>query len=373
MRAIIVVILGMAVCAGAARAWAQEGDSGDEVAAEQLFVEGRALMQRAQYEAACPKLQASFDLDPASGTQINLARCYEELGRLATAWRHYREASDRAVRDGNTARAQVARKLAAELEPRLPRLVITVRAAEVPELVVRRDGVSVPAALLGTPVYVDPGAHEVTATAPGRAPFSATFTAVEATTSTVEVPVLAPAAPAVSGAPVPPAPDRVLAPGAPGVRPGPGAAPAAGVSDRGGPTPGPADRVDARRAAPRSGARHRRVAGLVTGGAGLAVLGLGLGLGGAAYGTWNDAFDSGACDRVTLRCTVEGKEQVEVARGRARLSTVASGLGVAAVVTGAVLYVTAPRVSGGAGDRRAARLVPWAGGGDVGVAITGGF
>lgn len=368
MRAIIVVTLGIAVSAGAGRARAQDSASGDQVAAEQLFVEGRALMERAQYEAACPKLQASLNLDPASGTQINLALCYEKLGKLATAWRHYREASDRAVRDGNTARAQAARKLAAALEPRLPRLIITVRApAGIPDVIVRRDGAPVSPALFGTAMYVDPGAHEVTATAPGRVPFAATITATEAATSTVEIPELTPAAPDEPAAGPPTTVDRPLplSPDSPGDAPTP-----AGPGDT--PIPGPAEPTDTGGAGPAPGS-PRRVAGLVTGGAGLVVLGLGVGIGAAAYSTWNDAFDSGQCDRRTLQCTVEGRDQVDTARSRARLSSIVSGVGVAAVVTGAVLYFTAPRDSREQRAQRSTRLVPWAGGSDFGVAIVGGF
>jgi hypothetical protein len=367
MRAIIVVTLVIAVCAGADRGWAQGDASGDKVAAEQLFVEGRALMDQQQFEAACPKLQASLELDPASGTQINLARCYEKLGKLATAWRHYREASDRAVRDGNTARAQVARKLAAELEPRLPRLIITLRSPAGAQgsqgsqgsqgLIVRRDGMPVPAALFGTAVYVDPGPHEVTATAPGRAPFSATVTVAEAATSTVEIPELAPAPPATGTT----APDAPASPDSPGSRDW---TPAAGGRT---PAAGPSGRVDAGRAGPRTASR-RRVAGLITGGAGLVALGIGLGIGATASSTWNDAFDSGLCDRDTLQCTVEGRDQVDTARSRARVSSIVGGVGVAAAVTGAVLYFTAPRQA-----RRTTRLVPWTHPGDFGVAIVGGF
>lgn len=373
MRAIFVVTLVIAVCAGADRGWAQDDASGDKVAAEQLFVEGRALMAQQQFEAACPKLQASLELDPASGTQINLARCYENLGKLASAWRHYREASDRAVRDGNTERAQAARKFAAELEPRLPRLIIKLRSPAgppgvpgmpaLPALVVRRDGMPVSAALFGTAVYVDPGPHEVTATAPGRAPFSTTITVAEAATSTVEIPELAlAAAPPATETTVPGVP---ASPGSPSSKDSPPTIGERAIT----PAAGPGGRVDAGRAGPRT-TSQRRVAGLITGGAGLVALGIGLGIGATASSTWNDAFDSGLCDRDTLQCTVEGRDQVDTARSRARVSSIVSGVGIAAAVTGAVLYFTAPRSHQ---DRRATRLVPWTHSGDFGVAIAGGF
>jgi serine/threonine-protein kinase len=370
MRAIIVVTLG--ICAGAERGWAQDSGTRDEVAAEQLFVEGRALMAEEKYEAACPKLQASLELDPASGTQINLARCYEKLGKLATAWRHYREASDRAIRDGNTARARVARKLAAELEPRLPRLIIAVAApAGMRELVVRRDGMIVTAALFGAAVYVDPGTHAVTATAAGRLPFSTTVTVAEAATSTVEIPTLAPA-PEATAPRTPGAPDASDAsePATPGARPRPGRALTPGqdvIAGRVDADTGPGSRGGG------SAGRQRRLAGLVTGGVGLAGVGVGVGVGAAAYRAWNDAFDSGACDRMTLQCTGTGQARVETARSRARLSNIASGIGVAAVVTGAVLYFTAPRAPDASDDRRMTRVLPWTGAGNAGVAITGSF
>lgn len=371
MRAIMIVTLGIAVCAGAEHGWAQGDASVDEVAAEQLFVEARALMEQQQFEAACPKLQASFDLDPASGTQINLARCYEQIGKLASAWRHYREASDRAVRDGNTTRAQVARKLAADLEPRLPRLIITVRPpAGTPGPIVRRDGMPVSPALFGTAVYVDPGPHEVTATASGRAPFAVTVTAAEGTTSTVEVPELALAEARPAGETTVPATSS--SPDSSEPKDEPPANHARAPADPATPSTGASGRVDAVRAGPRAGS-GRRVAGLVTGSAGLVALGVGLGIGATASSAWNDAFDSGQCDRDTLQCTVAGQRQVDAARTRARVSSVVSGVGVAAAVTGAVLYFTADRADRAHRDRSAARLVPWIRPGDFGVAIVGAF
>ena len=55
-------------------------------AAAALFDEGRAALQRRDWDFACAKFAASERLDPAIGTQFNLANCEEERGRLATAW-----------------------------------------------------------------------------------------------------------------------------------------------------------------------------------------------------------------------------------------------------------------------------------------------
>ena len=78
---------------------------------------------------ACPKLAESQRLDPATGTMLNLATCYERNGQIASAWVTYKEAATAAQKADQPERAQLARKKAAELEPRLPMLTIVVPAA----------------------------------------------------------------------------------------------------------------------------------------------------------------------------------------------------------------------------------------------------
>ena len=64
------------------------------VTAEALFRQGRDAMQRQDYETACARFAESNRLDVAAGTLMNLATCEEKLGRVATAWQHWREAID---------------------------------------------------------------------------------------------------------------------------------------------------------------------------------------------------------------------------------------------------------------------------------------
>jgi serine/threonine-protein kinase len=344
MRIILAVTVAIAFCAGAGRTWAQSASN--KAVAEQLFQEARELMAQAHYEEAIPKLQASLDLARGSGTLGSLAVCYEQLGKLASAWVHYKEASVHADREGNPNRAKAAQAQAAALEPRLPRLTIRVASSDtVPGLAISRDGNVLTPAMLGIAVYVDPGEHEVTATAQGYQPFSNTFTMAEAETHTVEIPMLSPLPKPVPGD----KPDIPSSSGQPGLDL---TGAAADLSD--GEDPG----------------RTRRMAGLITGGAGAVVLTVGLVVGATVYSAWNDPFDRNECDRDTLVCTPEGQEQVERARSRANLSNLLVGTGVAAVATGAVLYFTAPKSRR---EQRDARLVPIAGPDSLGVALVGGF
>lgn len=181
----------------------------DPAAAQALFYEARALMQKGRYAEACPKLEESLRLDEGIGTAYNLADCNEHIGKIATAWSGFLDVAAQSKSAGQAQRERVARDRAQKLEARLPKLVIDVRAAP-PGLAVERDGVAVGAAAFGTPIPVDPGAHKIVATAPGRTTFETKVDAKEATTSRVvvrdlaEIPVAAAPPPPPKAPPAPP-------------------------------------------------------------------------------------------------------------------------------------------------------------------------
>jgi hypothetical protein len=159
-------VLGLALVAVGSPARAQ-GNSAS-AAAQSLFEEAKRLMAANRHAEACPKLEESQQLDPGSGTLINLADCYEHVGKLASAFRAFKAAEVGARTVGNAPREQAARDRAAALEPRLPRLEVRVPAAPAPGLEIRSDGVLLSQAQWGVPLPVDPGAHRVQASAPGR-------------------------------------------------------------------------------------------------------------------------------------------------------------------------------------------------------------
>jgi hypothetical protein len=131
------------------------------VAAEELFREGRELIEQKRYVEACGKLEASEKLDSAVGTLFSLGECYAAQGRNASAWFGFRGAAALAAARGDHRRVGAQMKADA-LEPELAHLVIHVsdRPQEVRVLV---DGTPIGAAALDSPLPVDPGQHSVEA------------------------------------------------------------------------------------------------------------------------------------------------------------------------------------------------------------------
>jgi len=175
----------------------------DAAGARVLFAEGRKLVDAGNYEAACPKFEDSFRLDPGVGTNFNLADCLEHIGRTASAWARFLDVAAATNAAGQVERERVARWRAAVLEPRLGRLIVEV-SSPVEGLVVERDGIAIGQGSWGMAVPVDPGVHVVEATAPGKRKWSQNVTVSDApTTVSVSVPELE-AAPREEPVPAPP-------------------------------------------------------------------------------------------------------------------------------------------------------------------------
>ncbi|MBS2014371.1 MAG: hypothetical protein JST00_15900 [Deltaproteobacteria bacterium] len=190
--------------------------SADPAAAQSLFYEARALMAKGQWAEACPKLEESNRLDPGIGTQFNLADCNEHVGKTATAWAGFLDVAAQAKAANQGEREKVARRRAQALEAKLPKLVVEVP-SPLPGLEIKRDGTLVGGATYGTAIPIDPGAHKIVATAPGKQPWETQVQATEGKTTRVSIPrelpnaivaaapAPAPNAPPPSPAPLPPA------------------------------------------------------------------------------------------------------------------------------------------------------------------------
>jgi hypothetical protein len=296
--------------------------------AEALFREGRRLFDAGQYQEACPKLQASYDLDPGLGTLLNLARCYTRLGKTARAWALYVDLENLADREGQADRRAIAREQIAALEPKLMRLAVVVPTeSQIDGLVVSLDGAALEPASYGTATPRDPGRYEVTAAAPRKQPWSHAVDLVkEGATVTVTVP------PLVDAPESPPAPAPVAS--TPPPRPAP-----------------PVAAPPAMRALPEDSRPLRRTVGFVVGGVGLGALVVSAALAGDAASRWsNAACSDGLC------ATPEAQADAEQALLEANVATGFLVGGATALGVGTLLVVTA---LGSGGERAALRIQPF--------------
>ncbi len=299
------------------------GFAQSKAAAEALFDHAQQLMRKGDFAAACTKLEESQRLDPGIGTLLYLGECYEKVGRTASAWATFREAASAARAAGQTRREKAADERARALDPVLSRLTITVPAqARVEGLELRRDGVVIDPAVFGVPIPVDPGERRIEATAPGRKPWSQVLTvAAGSAQATLDVPVLEPAEP-------PPAPIA-----APEPKPAPAPAPVTAAP------PPPSEAPPDATADAQSGAGQRTM-GLVLAGAGAVGVGIGSFFGLRAID--RNAEAEKHCPRGNRCDTRDGVELTDEAKDAASVSTIAFGLGLAALAGGIVIFATAP-------------------------------
>jgi tetratricopeptide (TPR) repeat protein len=159
--------------------------------ADTLFAEGRDLLEKGKYPEACAKLARSEELAPAVGTLLNLAYCYEQLGKLRSAMDAYGEAERLANVAGEAKRAAFAKERYAAVEPRAPKLVVRVVPPEAPGLEIKRNGTPFAKTDLDRPIAVDPQDYLISASAPGYVAWKgAIIVRGEAAVVTVVVPPL---------------------------------------------------------------------------------------------------------------------------------------------------------------------------------------
>lgn len=267
-------------------------------AAEALFEEAQALLEKGEFAPACDRLEKSQKLDPQVGTLIYLATCHEQLGKTATAWIEFKDARAQAEAAGKAERVKQADEGVARVEPLLARASIKVTAPS-PDEVVTINGA--PVKVFETALPFDPGTLAVEATAPGKKKH--TQSVELAAKASVEIVV-------------------------------------------------PALEADTAAPPPSSGKDHTLA--WVVGGAGLGVTALGFAFGGVAMAQ-QGAADDGHCDATT--CDQEGLDLYDQANAFAWASNITVGVGLAAVATGVVLFFVAPG-GGDDGKEKAARVVP---------------
>jgi hypothetical protein len=159
-------------------------------AAEKLFRDGKQLMKDGKLAEACDAFRKSQELEPRSGTLLNLGDCEEKRGRLATAWEAF-VASRALANQRGEPRVEEAEKRAAAVAPKLPYLTVRVAAFRPYGFVVKRNGKDVPAAELDHEVPIDPGRYVLEALAPDHVAWQKTVDVEIGKKLVVEIPALA--------------------------------------------------------------------------------------------------------------------------------------------------------------------------------------
>jgi len=325
-RAFRLLVAGAALLgAPSATRVARAGDA-DKGAAQVLFEQGRSLVQDKRFAEACPKFAESLRLDPGIGTMLWLADCYENSGKTASAWAEFKEAAATAALQKDS-RADLARRRAGDLEPKLAKLLLVPPpGGNVAGLEVERDGAPIGVAELGVAVPVNPGVHVISVGAAGKKRWSTSVSVVDKPgTVSVAIPVLENAPEPAPGAVAVPVPSSATLP-----------PPEVPRSERTWGT--------------------RQTVSVAAAGAGLVAIGVGSYFGIQAKSTYDDAQ--------TKRDVAERSS----AFTQATASTVLFCVGGAAIVGGALLYLTSPKAASGA-----VAVVPIASPQTAGMVVSGAW
>jgi hypothetical protein len=292
--------------------------------ADQLFKTGKKLLAEKRYAEACTAFEDSDRLDPGIGAKLNVAKCYEEWGKLATAWRWYSDAERMASETHDERQAKI-HALIEQLDPSVPRLTLKAAPdANTAGLVLKLDGIAVDVHTLGTERRVDPGPHKIEYIVSGR---SATRTVPLERNGSSEITLELPRQPR---------------------------------SEAGEPPEQGVDPV-----------RTRRLIGLGVSGAG----GLAIAIAGVvtlrAHSDYEHALSAHCRDEPSM-CDAVGLSASRSARHRANIATGFTVAGVAAVAGGLAVYFLAPRADAHA-QEHALYLAPSVGNDGGGVVLGGGF
>ncbi|HEY8086523.1 MAG TPA: hypothetical protein VIF09_01720 [Polyangiaceae bacterium] len=193
MRALpLLLVLGGVVTCGvwAGVSHAQVSDA-ERAAARSLFQEGDALQRAGKFGEALDKFQRAQQVFSAPTNMLRIAECDAALGRLVESEEAYRAVVRTPLPAGSPPAFQSAvdqaRAELAQVEPRVPKLVVQISPATAPSPQLQIDGQPVPAAILGEPFPLDPGTHRVLVTATGFSSTEQSVTLKEHEAKTLQI------------------------------------------------------------------------------------------------------------------------------------------------------------------------------------------
>lgn len=348
--ALILATLVLATLAVASTAFAQGSP------ADAAFKRGRELLKIGKYADACVEFEHSQKLDPALGTEFNIAQCSEKIGKLARALELYR---GMLPRDPKPDRKKVVSDAIPQLEARVPHLEVKVNAPP-PGLALTikliNSGLPPKALEINKQVEIDFGEYELVARAPGAAEWRQNVRIdTEAKTTTFE----------------PPFGTKPVTPIKPTIDPNANKNPTSTNTSTTTATanlqqPGGDEEDDGPSTPPKS---KRKLYGIIGMGVGGAALATGIVFGVMAKGKWSDAKDVCMGTTCTTQADLDKANNLrDQAKSKATISTVFVGVGVAAAAAGVFLFVTAPK-----DDERETRVTAHPIQDGAGVTLSGRF
>jgi hypothetical protein len=172
MRTVALAILACAHAAYAAPPPKKKPDpppSPERIRADKLFEDGRKYLANKEYALACTAFEQSQDADPAIGTMLNIALCYEQWGKIATAHRWFAGGLALAQLLWDD-RAKGARKKVEELDEVVPRLRVAIPKDADRSAAFLFDGREGERSAFVDEMRLDPGKYTIEARVPGVAP-----------------------------------------------------------------------------------------------------------------------------------------------------------------------------------------------------------
>jgi hypothetical protein len=302
----------------AREARAQDVDASTKAAARTLGYSGVDAFQRGDYPTASDKLEKAFKTLQIPALGLWSARAREKLGQLVEAAERYREVGTLKPSGGEEdVQKKAMEDSATELKtllPRIPSVVVLVEGSSPSSGAVTLDGKTLPPALLGEAVPVNPGTHRISARDGARVA-EQTFALRESEKRQLFLRLDAAGdAPAAGGAPAPAAAEPARA--APAARP-----------------------IEPE--SPRSGSLQRTL-GWITVGVGGAALVTGAITGVMAIGK-RSSLEGPSCHLDDNVCLTSQQDAVDSYNGLRHVSSIGIIGGVLLGGTGAVLLFTAPK------------------------------
>jgi tetratricopeptide (TPR) repeat protein len=314
LRRLVPAVVALASGGLPASASAQAGGGAAPMppATQALYEEAMRALDAKDYATACPRLEDVVKLVPQGvGARLQLAECYEDAGKLASASATYKLAATLAAQAKQPRRQQLAQDRADALEPRLATLMIVVGEGvrSLAGVEITCDGAPVMPSQWGVAVPIDKGRHVITATAARKAPWQRVIeVSADGVIDTLLLDTMADANT---------------------VTPRPLSAPKGAA---GGQVP-PATLAPKRPAAP-------TLPSYMIGGLGVVTLSIGAAFGAQAISNNSKAED--LCSANGCPDRAKAVDTLERAQTQARLATAGIGLGLAGVAAGSYLLFWAP-------------------------------